>query len=89
MVSGILVAIISLMAIGAVVYYITVILPEKPTRIERPTFIDFSMKQDGSSILIQNGGISNISAGSLKVYFGYALTQVTNKNDIPPASAYT
>lgn len=90
MVSGILVTVISLVTISVIISYIILTLPEEEqTKIERRTFIDFSLKQEGANILIQNTGINNVSAGSLRIFFGNTLTQITNKNDIPPASAYT
>ena len=89
MVSGILLAVVSLLAISVIVSYIILSPEEERPRIERPSFIDFSLKQEGANILIQNTGINNISARSLGIYLGNTLTQVTNKNDIPPASAYT
>jgi len=90
LVSGIIVIVILLLGISVIASYVTLTLTkEEPTKIGRPSFIDFSLKQEGSNILIQNAGIGNISAGSLKVHFGDTLTQVTNKNDIPPVSTYT
>ena len=89
MVSGILLTVVSLVAISVIVSYIILLPEEERPRIERPSFIDFSLKQEGANILIQNTGINNISAGSLRIYFSTTLTQVTNKNNIPPASAYT
>ena len=91
MVSGILTTVVALLIAGAVVSYLIVTLNEPETKLEKPkpTFTDFSLKQEGANILIQNTGINNVSTGNLRIYLGNTLTQITNKNDILPASVYT
>lgn len=60
------------------------------TRIQKyiPGFTDFSLSQKGDSISIQNTGIAKITAKSLKIYFGSALLNLTNMNDIEPGYTY-
>ncbi len=88
MVSGVLTIVVVLVG-SALGYYLITTFNEPEIERPRPSFVDFSLRQEGSDVVIQNGGIRNISAGSLRIYFGNTLTKITNKNNISPASTYT
>ena len=88
MVSGIFTIIVVVLIGSTLGYYLITTFNEPEMEKPVPSFVDFSLRQEGSDVVIQNGGIRNISARSMKVYFRDTLTDVTNKLDIPPNSDY-
>ncbi|MEM5797529.1 MAG: hypothetical protein QXD72_01120 [Candidatus Aenigmatarchaeota archaeon] len=89
MVSGTAIIVVALILVSVSVSYVILLLTTHESGIkEKPTFIDFYLKQEGSNILVQNIGTKIIPEGSLKIYFGNTLLQITNKNEIPPNSTY-
>ncbi|MBI2034865.1 MAG: hypothetical protein HYT11_04000 [Candidatus Levybacteria bacterium] len=88
MVSGVITIIIVALIGSTLGYYLITTFNEPEIERPVPSFVDFSLRQEGSDVVIQNGGIRNILAGGMKVYFRDTLTGVTNKLDIPPNSEY-